>query len=45
MAAAEHACCAFVTFTLHIDRHGTELTASVPVAATAMLDALMAGAG
>lgn len=45
LAAAEHACCAFVTFTLHITRHGTELTASVPVAAMAMLDTLMAGAG
>lgn len=41
LASAEQACCAFIAFTLRIDRTGTELTASAPLDGLPIIDALL----
>lgn len=41
LAAAEQACCAFIDFTLRIDRSGTELTATTALDAMPIVDAIL----
>lgn len=41
LAAAEQACCAFIDFTLAIDRSGTTLTATTQLDAAPIIDALL----
>jgi DNA-binding transcriptional MerR regulator len=40
LAAAEHSCCSFFTFTLQIDSHGTHLTVTAPGEAASLISAL-----
>ncbi len=44
LASAEQTCCAFITFTLRINRTGTELTATTPLDGLPVLDALLGAA-
>ncbi|MGI8754942.1 MAG: MerR family transcriptional regulator [Acidimicrobiales bacterium] len=41
LASAEQACCAFIAFTLRIDRTGTELPATTPLDGLPVIDALL----